>query len=93
MEKDKFTDLLKEDLENIRKKLEGLPESKKIIGKILRANEFGIMECYRTFFQEIGLSVVPKEWDAINGRHIFVHGEALFDKNRLASSSSEGKRL
>jgi hypothetical protein len=80
LERDRFVELLKEDLNNIRQKLEGIPEREKIVDKIMRANEFGIMERYRRFFQEINLSVASEEWDAIKERSKFVHGEELFDK-------------
>jgi hypothetical protein len=80
LEKDRFAELLKEDLINIQKKLIGIPDGEKILEKIMRANEFGIAERYRRFFQEIGLSVAPEEWEAIKERSRFVHGEELFDK-------------
>lgn len=80
MDKDKFVTLLTEELESIGKKLKEVPNGDKIAAKMLKANEFGIMERYRRFFGEIMLPVNEKEWKAIEARNIFVHGEALFDK-------------
>ena len=80
MEKAKLESLLKEEIEGLSKRLEGKPNGNEIMNKVLRANEFGIMERYRKFFEELKLQVSEEEWDAINSRHAFVHGEVLFDK-------------
>lgn len=83
MKKKDFLDLVEKEIITIRKKLDELfkteeTTTQKIIDKMLRANEFGIMERYRIFFKEIGLTLEPKEWKAINERHKFIHGNAIF---------------
>ena len=80
LDKEKFESFLKEELESIQNKLKGVLNGDKITEKILSANQFGIMERYRRFFDEIELPINEKEWAAINERHTFVHGKALFDK-------------
>lgn len=80
MKKEEFETLLKEEIEAVRRKLEGKPNNDKIVNKILKAYEFGITERYRVFFDEIGLAIDKLEWEAINERHRFVHGRILFDK-------------
>lgn len=80
LEKENYIALLNEDLNHIESKLLGTPDGKKIMNNILTANEFGITERYKVFFNEMEMQVKQKEWDAINGRHSFVHGHALFDK-------------
>jgi hypothetical protein len=96
MEKTDFTSLLREELDSIKKKLDikyadekkKLVEQKidektdgeKMLNKILTTNEFGITEKMRRFFKEINLSVTQAEKDAIKGRHLFVHGDADYDK-------------
>ena len=81
--------MLGEDIEIIKKKLESTPNADKIIGKILRTNEIGMIDNYRKFFEEINLSVTKKELEALTGRHLFVHGGAVFDKTdwRLVASN------
>lgn len=89
LEKEVFVTLLKDEIENIRRKLEenfkgeGSTEdskAEKIINNILRAYQFGTMERYRIFFKEINLPIDSSEWEAIKARHKFVHGETQFDK-------------
>jgi hypothetical protein len=80
IENGKFENLLKEDIERIRNKLNGVPNNDKILNKILASNQFGITERYRRFFEEINLPLSEKERNAIKSRHIFAHGEASFDK-------------
>ena len=80
IENGEFENLLKEDVEHIRNKLNGVPNNDKILNKILASNQFGITERYRRFFEEINLPLSEKERNAIKSRHIFTHGEASFDK-------------
>ena len=89
MEKEVFVTLLKDNIEDIRRKLrenfksESLTEDSKVektINNILRAYQFGAMERYRIFFKEINLPIGTIEWEAIKTRHKFVHSEAQFDK-------------
>lgn len=80
LDKEEFGKLLGDEIQRIGKKLEGTPYGKKITGKILRANEFGMIDNYRKFFEEINLPISEKECQALTGRHKFVHGGALFDK-------------
>lgn len=75
-----FQELMGDFLLKIEKRLESLEHGGKIFDKIVRSNEFGIMERYRMFFKEIGLEIRPCEWEAIRGRHHFVHGHAQFQK-------------
>jgi hypothetical protein len=80
LEPEKFKELLEENIADLKKKLEKVKNGEKILDKILRANEFGIMERYRVFFEEIQLRISQAEWEAIRGRHRFVHGHARFDE-------------
>jgi hypothetical protein len=80
METKEFADLLKEDIASIQKKLEGNPNKEKILSNIQRANAFGIMERYRLFFEEINLVISKPEWDAIEARHLFVHGHVRLNE-------------
>ena len=80
MKKEEFESLLKEEIEDITRKLERKPNGDKIIANILKAYDFGIMEGYRIFFEEINLPIDDHEWEAIKERHKFVHGRILFDK-------------
>ena len=89
LEKEVFITLLKDEIENMRRKLEenskgesSTEDSKaeKIINNVLRAYQFGTMERYRIFFKEINLPIDISEWEAIKERHKFVHGETQFDK-------------
>ncbi|MBN1245522.1 hypothetical protein JXA31_08010 [Candidatus Bathyarchaeota archaeon] len=80
LETEMFKALLEENLTHIKKKLEKIENGEKIFNKILRANEFGIMERYRVFFEEINLKANKADWGAISGRHRFVHGHANFDE-------------
>jgi hypothetical protein len=89
LEKEVFVTLLKDEIENMRRKLEenfkgesSTEDSKaeKIINNVLRAYQFGTMERYRIFFKEINLPIDISEWEAIKARHKFVHGEIQFDK-------------
>lgn len=77
---EEFGRLINEEIQKITKKLEPIVEGQKVIAKILRANEFGMIDNYRKFFQEIGLILTDDDWNALTGRHIFVHGGVLFDK-------------
>ena len=82
--KEKFLETIEEEINTIRKKLDlifgtEIETSQKIINKLLRANEFGVMERYRLFFDEIKLKVEPHEWKAIDERHKFVHGRTRFN--------------
>lgn len=79
IENGEFENLLKEDVERIQSKLKGVPNYDKILRKILASNQFGITERYQRFFDEINLPLNEKERTAIKSRHIFAHGEALFD--------------
>jgi hypothetical protein len=84
LEKKAFVDLISEETKNIRKKLEEAlktedAKAQKIVERILQANEFGIMERYRIFFEEIGILISKNEWQAINERHEFIHGRTRFD--------------
>lgn len=78
MKKEEFEALLKEEIEAMTKKLEGKLNGDKIVEKILKAYDFGIMERYRVFFEEINLTIGDLEWEAIKERHEFVHGRVLF---------------
>lgn len=80
MRKKEFEALLKEEIEAITRKLEVKPNGDKIVEKILKVYEIGIMERYRVFFEEINLAIDNLEWEAIEERHKFVHGRILFDK-------------
>jgi len=80
MKKEEFESLLREEIEAIKRRLEKEPHKDKIIANILRAYDFGIMERYRIFFEEINLPIDEYEWEAINGRHKFVHGHIIFDE-------------
>jgi len=87
MKKNEFEALLKEEIENIAKKLEEKKYNDKkkeyndkIVAKIRRANEAGMMDSLRIFFEEIGLSIDGREWEAIEERHRFVHGHFVFGK-------------
>jgi len=80
MKKEEFEDSLKDEIEDLKRKLKEKPNGDKIIEKILKAYEFGITERYRVFFEEINLTIDEREWEAINERHEFVHGHILFDK-------------
>lgn len=80
LDKDKFESLLKEELESIQNKLKEVPDCEKIMENILRANQAGIMKSYRIFFDDIKLPINDKEWAAIDERHKFVHGKALFSE-------------
>jgi hypothetical protein len=75
---DEFKVLLKDEIDSIRIKLKDMPYGDKVVKAILRTNKFGIMERYRVFFEEIGLSIDDNEWKAISGRHKFVHGKISF---------------
>lgn len=72
-------------MNSIRKKIDSFYNAEseksnvsKIMDKIKRANEFGVMERYRIFFEEINLKLESHEWKAIKERHKFVHGHARF---------------
>lgn len=85
LKKEIFESSIEKEIDKIRKKLDAIFETEKersnvqkIVNKILRANEFGVMERYRIFFEEIDLKAEPHEWKAINERHKFVHGHARF---------------
>ncbi len=81
LKKEEFVSLIENEIKAIQKKidLKISPEiSTKIVEKMSRANEFGIMERYRIFFEEIGLAIEPHEWNAIKERHKFVHGHTRF---------------
>ena len=80
MKKEEFESLLKEEIEAIKEKFEKKPHGDKIIANILKAYNFGIMERYRVFFEEINLPIDDHEWEAINERHKFVHGRIIFDE-------------
>ena len=80
LDKDKFENLLQEEIKSIENKLKDYPDGSKILENILRSNEAGIMKRYRIFFEEVGLKINDNEWEAINERHVFVHGKALLDK-------------
>lgn len=80
MKKEDFESLLKEDIEAMKRKLESKSNGDKILANILRAYSLGITERYRTFFQEIGLSIDANEWKAVEARHKTVHGHVIFDK-------------
>lgn len=80
MKKEEFESLLKEEIEAIKRRLEKEPHKDKIIAKILKAYDLGIMERYRIFFEEINLPIDTYEWEAINERHKFVHGHIIFDE-------------
>ncbi len=85
LEKEIFVSLIEKEIIEIRKKLDAIFRTENerlkvqnIVNKILQTNEFGVMERYRIFFEEIDLKIKPHEWDAINERHKFVHGHARF---------------
>ena len=84
--RNEFLDLLETDFDSIRVKLEHYFETEKdnskvekIIDKLKRGNDFGVMERYRIFFNEINLKIEQHEWKSIKERHKFVHGEARFN--------------
>jgi cobalamin biosynthesis Co2+ chelatase CbiK len=80
LETEQFNELLKENIDDLKKKLDNVKNGEKILDNILRANEFGITERYRVFFEEIKLKISQAEMEAIRGRHLFVHGHARFDE-------------
>ena len=79
MKKDEFEILLEADIESIKRKLKEKPNDDKIVKNILKAYNFGIVESYRVFFEEIVLPTDAREWEAINERHKFVHGHVQFE--------------
>jgi len=79
MKNKEFQTLLKEEIDEIKKKLLGKTNGEEILKKILNAYTAGTMERYRIFFGEIDMPLDDNEWEAIKERHIFVHGRALFD--------------
>jgi hypothetical protein len=80
MEKSDFISLLRDELDNIKKKLDVKTDGEKIYNNILIANQFGITERMRRFFEEINLNLTQAEQEAIERRHFFVHGYADYDK-------------
>lgn len=80
LDKEKFESLLKEELGSIQNKLKEILDGDEIVANILRANQAGIMKSYQIFFDDIKLPINDKEWDAIDERHKFVHGKALFSE-------------
>jgi len=92
MEKSDFMSLLREELDSIKKKLDTKcadakkkldgqkTDGEKIYENILNANQFGITERMRRFFEEINLNLTQAEKEAIGRRHFFVHGFADYDK-------------
>lgn len=96
MPKDEFARVLDENLPRLESGWKDSDNGQKVLDKIKRSNEIGIMERYRVFFKEIDLFVSEKEWGAIKKRHVFVHGEALFDKtnwNAIAQSKKTFETL
>jgi hypothetical protein len=79
LDPEKFEEIIKDNVLDLKGKLEGIENGQKIIDNVRRANAFGIMERYRKFFEEIELRISPVEWEAIMGRHAFVHGHVHFD--------------
>ncbi|MCW3998737.1 MAG: hypothetical protein NWE93_00675 [Candidatus Bathyarchaeota archaeon] len=77
-----YQKMIEPEVSAIKAKLEAQlkeKEAKKIISTIVNSNSFGHTERYRSFFQEIKLSLTDVEDEAIRERHKFVHGGAIFD--------------
>ena len=82
METAEFKELLHENIESIKKKLETVNNGQKILDNILSANQFyvSLTQKYSVFFDKIKLNVSQAEWEAFAGRHQFVHGLARFNE-------------
>ncbi len=80
MKNREFNSLLKEEITAIQRKLTDKENGDKITANIMNAYNFGIMEQYRVFFDEIELPTSDYEREAINERHKFVHGRIIFDE-------------
>ena len=86
MEKDKFEELLGDEMNNLEIKLESEPYGDRLMNRLHNANQIGVMDQFRFFFNEIDLHIDENEWNAINARHAVAHG-------RIASKQKEWEQM
>ncbi len=86
IDKDKFENLLHEEIGAIKSKLKSKQYGDNITNRIQNAYCMGVADRFLFFFKEIALDVSKKEQDAIDARHAIAHG-------RMPNKKSEWKRL
>ena len=86
MEKDKFEELLGGEMNDIKIKIESEPYGDRLMNRLHNANQMGVMDQFRFFFNEIDLPIAENEWNAINARHAVAHG-------RIASKQKEWEQM
>ncbi len=65
---------IKPAIELIKGSISDINGSKKILSKIVRANQFGVNEKYEIFFEELGLKIGKIERDALRAKNVAAHG-------------------
>jgi hypothetical protein len=86
LEKDKFEELLGDEMNNIKIKIESELYGDRLMHRLHNANQMGVMDQFRFFFNEIDLHIAENEWNAINARHAVAHG-------RIASKQKEWEQM
>ncbi len=74
-----FNEILKPELEEIGRKLNGKEKGDRVINKINYAFQASSADLFKMFFNEIGLEINDDEWGAINARHSIAHGGIDFE--------------
>lgn len=79
MEKQKFSELLKDDLSSIKEKLKDEEFGTQIYNKINSSYNSSVTDRFHQFFDEIDLKIGPVENSAIKSRNKMAHGDMTFD--------------
>lgn len=74
MDKDKYDELLKDEIENISDKLSKVNNGEKMLNKIKNAYNLGSNDRLLLFINEIGLKIGAVEESAIKARNLMAHG-------------------
>ena len=86
MAKDKFEELLGDEMSSIEIKIESEPYGDRLMNRLHNANQIGVMDRFRFFFDEINLRIDENEWKAIEARNGVAHG-------RIASKQKEWEQM
>lgn len=87
MEKQKFDELLKKDLEIIFEKLENEAFGTKIFNKIKFSYNMSVTDRFQQFFDEIDIEIGDIENSAIRSRHKMAHGDIKSNDEMLKEMS------
>lgn len=74
MNKNKFDELLYDELSSIEVKLENKEFGDELMKRLRNAYQMGVRDRFRFFFDEISLVIDENEWAAIDARNSVAHG-------------------